>query len=78
MLCLKGGVDAPKVFNRFKKVDAPERQLTYISDQEAFDAIQYTPTKDIKFAGFSVFAVHDGPELASEFTCIYKIKIGTE
>lgn len=25
LLCLKGGVDAPKVFNRFKKVDAPER-----------------------------------------------------
>lgn len=25
ILCMKGGVDAPKVFNRFKHVDSPER-----------------------------------------------------
>jgi hypothetical protein len=25
ILCMKGGVDAPKIFNRFKHVDSPER-----------------------------------------------------
>jgi len=25
ILCMKGGVDAPKIFNRFKQVDSPER-----------------------------------------------------
>jgi len=25
MVCLKGGIDAPKIFNRFKQVDSPER-----------------------------------------------------
>ena len=55
MLCLKGGVDAPKIFNRFKQVDSPERQLSYIADEEAYDAIGFIPNKDIKFAGFSVY-----------------------
>jgi len=57
ILCLKGGVDAPKIFNRFKQVDAPERQLSYIADEEAYDAISFIPEKDIKFAGFSVYHV---------------------
>ena len=55
MICLKGGIDAPKIFNRFKQVDSPERQLSYIADEEAYDAISFVPTKDIKFAGFSVY-----------------------
>jgi hypothetical protein len=55
MLCLKGGIDAPKIFNRFKQVDSPERQLSYIADEEAYDAITFIPNKDIKFAGFSVY-----------------------
>ena len=25
IICLKGAIDAPKIFNRFKHVDAPER-----------------------------------------------------
>jgi hypothetical protein len=52
---LKGGVDAPKIFHRFKQVDAPERGLSYIADEEAYDAICFIPNKDIKFAGFSVY-----------------------
>jgi hypothetical protein len=57
ILCLKGGVDAPKIFHRFKQVDAPERGLSYIADEEAYDAICFIPNKDIKFAGFSVYQV---------------------
>ena len=55
ILCLKGGVDAPKVFHRFKHVDSPERLLSYIANEEAFDAICFIPKKNIKFAGFSVY-----------------------
>lgn len=25
IICLKGGIDAPKIFNRFRHVDSPER-----------------------------------------------------
>ena len=57
VLCLKGGVDQPKVFNRFTNVDSPERQLSYISEEEAYDAISFIPKKDIKLAGFSVYYV---------------------
>jgi len=71
---MRGGEDAPKIFNRFKNVDSPERQLSYIADEEAYDAICFTPVKDIKLAGFSVYAVQS--EL--DFKCIYKIKIGSE
>ena len=39
ILCLKGGVDAPKIFNRFKQVDSMERQLSYIAKEEVYDAI---------------------------------------
>ena len=73
-MCLKGGIDAPKVFNRFKQVDSPERQLSYIADEESYDAISFIPNKDIKFVGFSVYHVTQ----ESEFKCMYKIKIGTE
>jgi len=52
---LKGGEDAPKIFNRFTHVDSPDRQLSYIADEEAYDAISFFPKKDIKFAGFSVY-----------------------
>ena len=50
--------------------------LSYIADEEAFDAVSFVPNKDIKFAGFSVYQVHsmDGPDV--DFRCIYKIKIG--
>lgn len=54
VLCLKGGVNPPKIFNRLKQVDSPERMLTYM-DEESYDAICFIPKKDIKFAGFSVY-----------------------
>jgi hypothetical protein len=38
-------------------MDSPERQLSYIADEESLDAIQFIPTKDITFVGFSVYAV---------------------
>lgn len=55
VLCLKGGVDAPKIFHRFKHVDSPERLLSYIANEEAYDSICFIPKKNIKFAGFSVY-----------------------
>jgi len=73
---LKGGEDAPKIFNRFKHVDSPERQLSYIADEESYDAISFIPSKDIKFAGFSVYQVFSN--LEQDFKCLYKLKIGTE
>lgn len=76
LLCLKGGEDAPKVFNRFTQVDSPERQLSYIADEEAYDAIKFIPKKDIKLAGFSVYQVFSN--LEQDFKCLYKIRIGTE
>lgn len=57
IICLKGGLDAPKIFNRFKHVDSPERLLSYIANEEAFDSICFIPKKNIKFAGFSVYQV---------------------
>jgi len=75
MICLKGGVDAPKIFNRFKQVDSPERQLSYIADEEAYDAIAFIPNKDIKFAGFSVYSV---TTVNTDFKCLYKIKLGAD
>lgn len=77
ILCLKGGLDAPKIFNRFKQVDSPERQLSYVAEEEAYDAISFIPTKDIKFAGFSVYQVTTCAE-TEDFKCLYKIKIGTD
>jgi hypothetical protein len=56
-------------------VDDPCRQLSYISDEEAFDAISFVPKKDILFAGFSVFHV---ASTDIDFKCIYKYKIGKE
>ena len=76
IICLKGAIDAPKIFNRFKQVDAPERQLSYIADEEAHDAISFIPKKDIKFAGFSVY--HVASNLEQDFRCLYKMKIGAE
>ena len=43
-------------------MDAPERQLSYIADEEAYDAISFVPEKDIKFAGFSVYHVASNVE----------------
>ena len=57
-------------------MDAPERQLSYIADEEAYDAISFIPEKDIKFAGFSVY--HVASNLEQDFKCIYKVRIGTE
>jgi PHR domain len=51
------------------------RQLSYISDEEAFDAISFIPKKDILFAGFSVYHV---ASTDIDFKCTYKYKIGTE
>ena len=56
-------------------VDDPCRQLSYISDDEAFDAISFVPKKDILFAGFSVFHVASSD---IDFKVIYKYKIGSE
>ena len=78
MLCLKGGVDAPKIFNRFKHVDAPSRLLSYIAGEEAYDAICFIPHKNIKFAGFSVYQVLGADGQPQDFKCFYKIKIGAE
>jgi hypothetical protein len=47
LMCLKGGSEGPKTWKRFTNVDDPCRQLSYISDDEAFDAISFVPTKDI-------------------------------
>lgn len=55
LLCLKGGSEGPKIWKRFTHVDDPVRQLSYISDEEAFDAITYVCKKPILFAGFSVY-----------------------
>ena len=57
-------------------MDSPERQLTYIADDENFDAVSFFPEKDIKFAGFSVY--HVANEGAEDFKCLYKMKIGNE
>jgi hypothetical protein len=55
LLCLKGGSEGPKIWKRFTHVDDPVRQLSYISDEEAFDAISFVCKKPILFAGFSVY-----------------------
>jgi hypothetical protein len=47
LLCLKGGSEGPKAWKRFTRVDDPCRQLSYISDDETFDAITFVPNKDI-------------------------------
>ena len=57
LLCLKGGNEGPKGWKRFLHTDDPCRQLTYIIDDEGFDAIMFVPKKDILWAGFSVFHV---------------------
>ena len=62
ILVLKGGVDPPKIFHRLKQVDSPERMLSYIADEESYDAISFIPNRDIKFAGFSVYQVYS-PEM---------------
>ena len=47
LLCLKGGDNAPKAWKRFTTIDSPERPLTYICEEEAFDAITFIPKRDI-------------------------------
>jgi hypothetical protein len=71
-------VDAPKIFHRFKHVDSPERLLSYIANEEAYDAICFIPKKNIKFAGFSVYQVLGADGQPQDFKCYYKIKIGAE
>ena len=61
------------MWHRFTHVD--NNQLSYISEDESYDAICLTPRKDIKFAGFSIYAVTTNDQT---FTCLYKIKIGNE
>lgn len=75
LLCLKGGNEGPRSWKRFTMIDDPCRQLSYIADEEAFDAISFVPKKDIQFAGFSV---HPVASTDVDFKCIYKYKIGTE
>lgn len=75
LLCLKGGNEGPKIWKRFLHVDDPCRQLSYISDEEAFDAITFVPKKDILFTGFSVYIV---ASTDIDFKVIYRYKIGSE
>lgn len=75
LLCLKGGDEGPKCWKRFTTVDDPCRQLSYISDDESFDAITFVPNRDIVFVGFSVYHV---ASTDVDFRCIYKYKVGTE
>ena len=51
--------------------------LSYVAEEEAYDAICFIPNRDIKFAGFSVYQVYS-PEMEQDFTCIYMIKIGND
>lgn len=51
--------------------------LSYISEEESYDAISFVPNRDIKLAGFSVYQVFS-PEMEQDFTCIYMIKIGND
>ena len=72
LLCLKGGDNAPKAWKRFTTIDSPERPLTYICEEEAFDAITFVPKRDVQLTGFSVYAclVPDYPpkgDLLDEF-----------
>ena len=43
ILVLKGGLDPPKIFHRLKQVDSAERMLSYIADEESYDAISFIP-----------------------------------
>lgn len=47
LFCMQGGSDGPIAWKRFLHVDDPQRQLSYISDDEQFDAITFIPKKDI-------------------------------
>ena len=49
--------------------------MSYISDDETFDAISFVPKKDILFAGFSVYHV---ASTDVDFKVIYKYKIGKQ
>lgn len=49
--------------------------MTYISDDEGYDAISYIPKRDILWAGFSVYHVASAD---IDFKCYYKYKIGGE
>lgn len=54
-------------------MDSPERNLTYIMDDEGLDAITFIPTKDISFVGFAIYAVWNTKD---DFTCHWSMKIG--
>ena len=43
ILCLKGGDNAPKKFERFPHVDSPVRSLTYMNEGQENDAIVFIP-----------------------------------
>lgn len=49
--------------------------MTYLSDDEGYDAISYVPKRDILWAGFSVYHV---ASTDIDFKCLYKYKIGGE
>lgn len=72
---MRGGDDGPTAFKRFTTTDDPCRQLSYISDDESFDAISFIPKKDILFAGFSVYQVASSE---IDFRVLYKYKIGKD
>lgn len=73
LLVLKGGDSGPKTFMRFTQMDSPERQLSYMAEEESYDAIAFIPQKDIVFVGFSVYAVGSSRD---DFTCHWSCKIG--
>ena len=55
ILVLKGGDNKPKKFVRMPHIDRNTSRLSYMCEEEAFDAIMYIPNKDVSFAGFSVY-----------------------
>ena len=64
---------------RFTRTDEPERALTYMGDQEDFDAIVFTPKRNIAFAGFSIYPAivpfQNKNEYLDDVQCIYSYKI---
>jgi len=55
-----------------------DQALSYIADDEGMDAISFVLRKSIKFVGFSVYQVFSMDQPVEKFTCIYKVKIGSD
>jgi hypothetical protein len=80
LLILKGGDNGPKKFDRLPHIDEPVRSLTYMQDGQEYDAIVFTPRKNVKLTGFSVYPalVMGFPctgELMEEYQCHWTCKV---